>query len=226
VQPCIVDPRCKKSLDRCLLGFTQAECDRAYELLAAKLAMLHEALDDEPAPLPVPAPAHPVQPQRVRMDRWAPAQQHMQQQFLTLDQRMAEDMAARDANTLDAVPDAMDEAVRIWRLVNTDNVSVTGTDPLDWWRGIAIAYPMIAKVARLFLAIPASSAPSERVFSTLNRASGGLRGALSPERVQMIVRMHENLRKRSTAHVEVNPTVVIDRARRVDDNLLNIVDMN
>ena len=38
-------------------------------------------------------------------------------------------------------------------------------DPLAWWKMYDGQFPPIAKLARKYLAIPASSAPSERVFS-------------------------------------------------------------
>jgi hypothetical protein len=38
-------------------------------------------------------------------------------------------------------------------------------DPLCWWRENEHKYPVIAALAKLFLAIPASTAPFERVWS-------------------------------------------------------------
>jgi len=54
-------------------------------------------------------------------------------------------------------------------------------------------------VARIVLAVPATSAPSERVFSTLNRVVTDSRVRLNTERVEALVRLHENFRKRNTA---------------------------
>ena len=41
--------------------------------------------------------------------------------------------------------------------------------PLDWWRGERKRFPEFAKVARVVLAIPTTSTPTERVFSKLGR---------------------------------------------------------
>ena len=41
--------------------------------------------------------------------------------------------------------------------------------PLQWWKVHASKFPLLSQVAMEILAIPASSAPSERVFSKLAR---------------------------------------------------------
>ena len=39
-------------------------------------------------------------------------------------------------------------------------------DPLYWWKNNATRFPLHAKLARKILAVPATSAPTERLFST------------------------------------------------------------
>jgi hypothetical protein len=42
-------------------------------------------------------------------------------------------------------------------------------DPLKWWKENCAKYPYVASIDRKYLAIPATSAPSERVWSCLAR---------------------------------------------------------
>ena len=44
-------------------------------------------------------------------------------------------------------------------------LSVSAVDPLDWWRTQTETYRRLSHLARAVLAIPATSAPSERIFS-------------------------------------------------------------
>lgn len=63
-------------------------------------------------------------------------------------------------------------------------------DPLLWWKLNEIKYPNIARVARKILAIPATSASSERVFSTAGQVLSILRSRLSPGTVEDLVFMN------------------------------------
>lgn len=62
-----------------------------------------------------------------------------------------------------------------------------GKDPLEWWRGKAKSLPLIAQVARKWLAVPASSAASERLFSSAGLTVSDKRTCLDPERVATLV---------------------------------------
>ena len=60
-------------------------------------------------------------------------------------------------------------------------------DPLDWWRINAIKFPLLAELARRLLAIPASQAQSERVFSSAGQIVTQTRNRLSSENVELLV---------------------------------------
>ena len=56
-----------------------------------------------------------------------------------------------------------------------------------------IRFPTLAKLARVYLAIPATSAPSERVFSKAGQVIDQLRNRLSPETASMIIFMKSTM---------------------------------
>ena len=60
-------------------------------------------------------------------------------------------------------------------------------DPLLWWRKNESRFPHIARLSRLFLAVPATPTPSERVFSTAGNIVMKKRSALSPENVDTLI---------------------------------------
>lgn len=60
-------------------------------------------------------------------------------------------------------------------------------DPLAHWRTKMIEYPLIALVARKWLAVPASSAESERLFSSAGLTVDKKRTTLGTERVSTLV---------------------------------------
>ena len=67
--------------------------------------------------------------------------------------------------------------VFIDRYLNEPEIDHLSGDPLAWWAAHQHAYPHVAALAQKYLAIPASTAPSERVFSTaktFSRKRGGV----------------------------------------------------
>ena len=59
--------------------------------------------------------------------------------------------------------------------------------PLDWWEVEATRFPLLAFVTKGYLAIPATSVPSERGFSTAGDVVTAQRATLTPENVDMLV---------------------------------------
>ncbi|XP_039519610.1 E3 SUMO-protein ligase ZBED1-like [Pimephales promelas] len=66
-------------------------------------------------------------------------------------------------------------------------------DPLKWWRLHQINFPRMSRVAQKYLCIPATSSPSERVFSTGGNVVTCHRSCLKPEMVDMLVFLAKNL---------------------------------
>ena len=65
-------------------------------------------------------------------------------------------------------------------------------DPLEWWRCNAGRFPNLAKLAGIYLSIPATEVPSERAFSTAGATVTKLRAALEPDVVDACVFLHKN----------------------------------
>lgn len=65
-------------------------------------------------------------------------------------------------------------------------------DPLMWWKGNAERFPKLAHLARMFLSIPATSVPSERVFSKAGQVVNKFRSCLKPKNVDAILFLNKN----------------------------------
>ena len=68
------------------------------------------------------------------------------------------------------------------------------SDPLEYWRQVDIrtAFPNLYLLAKEYLHIPMSSAPSERVFSAMERTVTDLRNRLQPETASKLVTLKSN----------------------------------
>ena len=69
---------------------------------------------------------------------------------------------------------------------------VSKEDPLTWWKRRESVYPTLSKMAKKYLQIPASSIPSERIFSLAGTIVSKKRASLSPENVDMLIFLKKN----------------------------------
>lgn len=67
----------------------------------------------------------------------------------------------------------------VTRYLSTASIAKTA-DPLQWWRLNYMNYPRLANYARAVLAIPATSAPCERLFSEMGDVITDKRNRLTP----------------------------------------------
>jgi hypothetical protein len=65
------------------------------------------------------------------------------------------------------------------------------SNPLDWWRLKQQQYPLLARIACKVLAIPATSAPSERVFSIAGIRIAKERARLDPANAAELIFLHD-----------------------------------
>jgi hypothetical protein len=63
---------------------------------------------------------------------------------------------------------------------------IAALDPLVWWRDNAVFHSQLAVVARIYLAVPATSAASERVFSRIGRTITPARNRLAAATVRRL----------------------------------------
>lgn len=76
------------------------------------------------------------------------------------------------------------------RLNNDDG---TYTCPLTWWKFNERKYKLLSKLAARVLCIPATSAPSERVFSTAGLTIAKDRARLASDTANELIFLHDAL---------------------------------
>ena len=64
---------------------------------------------------------------------------------------------------------------------------------LSWWKANEHRFPILSKLAKLLLCIPATSVPAERIFSASGLIVNKQRSSLTPENVDMLVFLNRNL---------------------------------
>ena len=75
---------------------------------------------------------------------------------------------------------------------DSDETVTTFSNPLEWWATNASRFPTLATLARKLLCIPATSAPSERAFSTAGLTIAKKRASLLPENAAALIYLHNN----------------------------------
>lgn len=65
---------------------------------------------------------------------------------------------------------------------------------LEWWKVNEPMFPRLAQLAKRILAVPASSVPSERVFSLAGNIVSKKRSRINPEKVDMMIFLNMNMK--------------------------------
>ena len=76
-----------------------------------------------------------------------------------------------------------------------DNLTTKGLNPIHWWRENLSKFNNIALAARKWLCVPATSTPSERVFSICGIVNQAKRSRLTGKSIQSQVFIHNNIAK-------------------------------
>ena len=67
-------------------------------------------------------------------------------------------------------------------------------NPLMWWKLNEPRFPLLSRVAKMNLSIPATSVPSERVFSTAGDILTAQRANLKPSHLDKLLFLKKNLK--------------------------------
>lgn len=74
-----------------------------------------------------------------------------------------------------------------------DSLGLSG-DVLQWWKK-QMDLPLLSALAKSYLSIPATSVPSERVFSTAGDIVTAQRSLLHPDHVDQLIFLKKNLKR-------------------------------
>lgn len=83
-------------------------------------------------------------------------------------------------------------AIETVRNYLADRIPSRESSPLDWWKINSHRFILLACLARKYLSIPATSTPSERIFSCAGLIVNRLRSSLNPDHVDMLVFLNKN----------------------------------
>ena len=85
----------------------------------------------------------------------------------------------------------VDTEIAMYRL---ERSGIADSDPLAWWLARRRKYRYLSIAAARIYCIPATSVPSERVFSTAGQIISNKRSRLTAENASMLIFLHENLK--------------------------------
>ncbi len=127
------------------------------------------------------------------------AQAHFDDMFSELnDMRMIEDIVHATASVNDDENERDRASAEILLYKREPALALqrddgTFNNPLQWWSERANKFPLLSEFAAKVLSIPATSAPSERVFSTSGITIAKERSRLDPWHANNLVFLHENM---------------------------------
>ena len=103
----------------------------------------------------------------------------------------ASDLAGGQGSGNQSVEERVEERCRVeierfadaqrQQFCRTVNGKEIRNNPLDWWREREGDFPTLARLARMFLSVQPTSAPSERIFSAASRLLSQKRTNMDPD---------------------------------------------
>ncbi|CAM9919616.1 unnamed protein product, partial [Discosporangium mesarthrocarpum] len=98
--------------------------------------------------------------------------------------------SATDALTVEQRMAMVAAEITRFRATTGLQLEASGNDTLAWWAKNQHGFPYLARLAETYLAIPATSATSERVFSIAGNTVTNIRNRLRSELVDALVFLH------------------------------------
>ena len=97
--------------------------------------------------------------------------------------RESKGKADSDISASDAQEQAVDKEFQKYLAENLISID---DNPLKWWKSNQFCFPILAKVAKQFLSISATSVPCERLFSTSGNIITPKQASLEPNTANML----------------------------------------
>ncbi len=88
-----------------------------------------------------------------------------------------------------------------WAAYKKEECISVSDDVFEWWKTHQKLFPVLAQMAKTYLAIFASSADVERLFSVAGRVVSPLRTSLSSSKVEKLIFLHRNIDRFSTQDI-------------------------
>ena len=111
------------------------------------------------------------------------------------DEDVVADDPADDVSFANMVVPGSDELDAYFGLPQAQHVDKSGEefDVLEWWKKHADVFPNLSKMARQYLAMPASSAGVERLFSAAGRMHSSFRKNTKEDTLEMQLVVYQNM---------------------------------
>ncbi len=88
-----------------------------------------------------------------------------------------DDLLGVSSTSMDVDPSSVNGETELNAYMRVQQVA-NDTDPLMWWKQHQEEFPRLARMVRQYMAVPASSASPERLFSSVGLVKSDLRGRL------------------------------------------------
>nr|XP_015802887.2 E3 SUMO-protein ligase ZBED1-like [Nothobranchius furzeri] len=108
------------------------------------------------------------------------------------DRQLKEDAASHTAGRVPSITEQVQKELDTYKRLPR---IPSGQDPVAWWWSKRDTLPNLSALSNTYLCVPASSTPSERVFSCAGHAISQERCRILPEKANMVIFLQKNIKK-------------------------------